>query len=134
MRLIYGLAPAEIVFLILLTNCGWEPQHARDERRIALARSQIKSFIAALELYKDDTGVYPNSTDGLEALRTNLNQRPGWKGPYVRHVPIDPWGRPYIYRVVIGKPGEQVIIICYGRDGRPGGEDEDGDITHTASK
>ena len=42
-------------------------------------------------------------------------------------VPKDPWGRDYVYR----SPGEhgEFDLVSLGRDGRVGGEGEDGDIT-----
>ncbi len=36
----------------------------------------------------------------------------------------DPWARPYIYKIVDGKPH----IFCYGKDGIPGGTGEDKDF------
>jgi hypothetical protein len=40
---------------------------------------------------------------------------------------VDPWGRPYIYKLVDGKPR----AACIGRDGVPGGTgpDEDQEVT-----
>lgn len=37
---------------------------------------------------------------------------------------MDPWGFPYVYRVVDGKP----VAICYGRDRKRGGWEEDRDL------
>ena len=48
-------------------------------------------------------------------------------GPYLkRAVPVDPWGKPYLYRL----PGEkgEVDIYSLGRDGKAGGEGEDADV------
>jgi len=50
----------------------------------------------------------------------------GWKGPYIKGIPLDPWSREYVYRCP-GTRGE-FDIISYGADGRPGGQDEDADI------
>jgi len=69
---------------------------------------------------------------GIEALRSLPAGEPAarnWRGPYLRKpVPLDPWGRPYLYM----SPGEKnpngYDLLTYGRDGRPGGEGEDGDV------
>jgi general secretion pathway protein G len=77
--------------------------------------------------------MYPTTEQGLAALRTRPVSEPqprNWRGPYLRKdVPNDPWDRPYIYR----SPGESnsgsYDLLTLGRDGQPGGEDEDTDIT-----
>ncbi len=40
----------------------------------------------------------------------------------------DPWGNEYGYRLVNGRP----VTFCLGRDGIPGGEDEDRDYEFAA--
>ena len=40
---------------------------------------------------------------------------------YLKHVPKDPWGNPYLYTSP-GANGREYDIITYGRDGKPGGE------------
>ena len=68
------------------------------------AKSQIASFIAVLETYRSDVGSFPTEEQGLEALRTDPGVR-GWNGPYVsREVRLDPWGTPYRYSVLGGRP------------------------------
>jgi general secretion pathway protein G len=45
-----------------------------------------------------------------------------------KDVPLDPWGKPYIYR----SPGERNAsgydLMSLGRDGNAGGEGEDKDV------
>jgi len=43
-------------------------------------------------------------------------------------VPLDPWGKPYLYKA----PGEKgdFDIVSYGKDGQPGGSGENADITN----
>jgi general secretion pathway protein G len=43
-------------------------------------------------------------------------------------VPVDPWGRPYIYKAP-GTKGD-FDVVSLGRDGRPGGTGEDADIVN----
>ncbi len=92
----------------------------------AAARTQIELFGQALDQFRLDVGRYPTTQEGLRALTGN----PGienWEGPYLKKAaPGDPWGRPYLYQCP-GNHGEY-DLICYGRDGVPGGEAEDRDI------
>ncbi len=98
------------------------------------ARAQIELLGAALDQYSLDTGSYPPSTVGLDALVSNPNV-PGWSGPYLTKnaVPLDPWGNPYNYKCCPGDHGEY-DLWSYGADGKPGGEGEDADITSWSVK
>ncbi|MCX8030949.1 MAG: type II secretion system major pseudopilin GspG [Thermodesulfovibrionales bacterium] len=93
----------------------------------AAAKAQIELLGQALDQYRLDVGSYPTTEQGLNALVTN----PGvekWEGPYLKKgVPLDPWGNPYIYQFP-GTHGEY-DLLSYGRDGKPGGEGEDQDVT-----
>ncbi len=97
------------------------------------ARSQIEIFALALDSYRMHNDVYPTTEQGLEALRTlpTVGEPPrNWRGPYLRKVvPLDPWGRPYHY-ISPGRTNvESYDLYTLGRDGQPGGEGEDADIT-----
>ena len=93
-----------------------------------IAGTQIKALGGALHLFRVDTGRYPNANEGLQALLANRSNQPSWKGPYVQygHIPNDPWGRAYVYRLSPQEDG--YVLISYGRDGMPGGEGEDQDL------
>jgi len=103
------------------------------EARSAPARTQIDLLGLALDNYRLDNGVYPTTEQGLAALQEKPSREPlplNWRGPYLKKaVPLDPWGRPYLYK----SPGEHnptgYDLFTFGRDGQPGGEDEDADIT-----
>jgi general secretion pathway protein G len=80
----------------------------------------------ALDAYRLDTGSYPASQEGLEALRKNPG-RDTWDGPYLsKDVPPDPWGKPYVYNF----PGERGDYDLYslGADGQEGGDGENADV------
>lgn len=101
-------------------------QIGRSEVKVAAA--QIEAFSKALDQYRLDMGRYPTTEQGLAALSTAPDKSPRWHGPYLRKsVPKDPWGNDYAY-FAPGKQGEYEII-AYGRDGKPGGHGEDGDIS-----
>ncbi len=99
-----------------------------DAARVTAARAQIESFQTALGTYKLDTGTFPSTEEGLQALRNkpaNLNQ---WQGPYLpKDIPNDPWGHPYTYKYP-GEHGDEPDLICFGADGQPGGEGIAADI------
>jgi type II secretion system protein G len=66
--------------------------------RVARARAQISAFITALDVYRLDTGQFPTTTQGLQALRHNPGVK-DWRGPYMPvDIPLDPWKREYQYR------------------------------------
>ena len=100
------------------------------DANVTAAKAQIELLSLALEQYRLDNGDYPSTAQGLEALRTPPDGEPQarhWRGPYLRKpVPLDPWDRPYVYR----SPGERnpFDLFSYGRDGQPGGKDENADV------
>lgn len=105
-----------------------------DDARVVEAKAQIKNFDTALKLYKMDTGFYPSTEQGLEALisKPSTGELPQnyREGGYLekRNIPADPWGNPYVY-ISPGLEGDY-DIISYGADSRPGGEGYDADITN----
>lgn len=99
----------------------------------AAARVQIEVLGAALDEFKRDTGRYPTSQEGLQALRANPGDVPGWAGPYLkRDIPRDPWGHPYHYT---GPDTDASYrLSSHGSDGAPGGQDEAADITNARAE
>lgn len=96
---------------------------------VNVAKAQIDAFEKALEQYRLDAGRYPPTELGLAALVQRPQNEPKWNGPYLKKdVPMDPWGKPYVYRF----PGESgdFDLISYGKDGQPGGVGENADITN----
>lgn len=103
------------------------------DAKVDAAKSQIEIFTLALDAYRLDNDTYPTSEQGLGALRvrptTGAAPR-NWRGPYLRKdVPLDPWGRAYVYVAPgVENPGSYDLYTL-GKDGKPGGGDEDADIT-----
>lgn len=102
------------------------------EAKSVAARTQLELLGVALDSYRLDNGSYPTTEQGLAALREKPLKDPAatnWRGPYLRkEIPLDPWQRPYVYR----SPGERnktgYDLMTFGRDGKPGGDGEDGDL------
>ena len=88
-------------------------EEARHDRAVL----DIKNIEGALKLYYAKKGVYPDTTAGLKALVDTQ---------ILETMPKDPWNHDYVYMYEAGKP----VIISYGRDGVPGGEGPDADISN----
>ena len=103
-----------------------------DEAKQVKARIQMESLETAIKLYKLDSGIYPTTEQGLQALveqpQTGTLPKKWRKGGYLEKgkVPKDPWGNEFIY-LSPGVHGDY-DIIAYGADGVPGGEEFDKDI------
>ncbi|MDR1875477.1 MAG: type II secretion system major pseudopilin GspG [Synergistaceae bacterium] len=101
-----------------------------EEARRTTARTQIAAFETALDMYRLHNSVYPTTQQGLDALAKKPTIAPVPKRypnePYMKSIPDDPWGNPYIYR----SPGEKAAydIISTGPDGEEGGEGKNADI------
>jgi general secretion pathway protein G len=103
-----------------------------DEARRAKARMQIESIETALKLYKLDSGNYPTTEQGLQALVEQPSvgtPAKNWRqGGYLERgkVPKDPWDREYVY-ISPGAHGDY-DLTSLGADGEPGGEGKNKDI------
>jgi general secretion pathway protein G len=103
------------------------------DARLAATAAQIEILSLSLDAYRLDNDYYPSSDQGLSALTAKPQREPAarnWRGPYLRKgVPMDGWGRPFVYL----SPGEAnpgaFDLFSLGRDGRPGGSGEDSDLT-----
>ena len=94
----------------------------------ATARAQIDALEKALDQYRLDTGHYPTTEVGLNALVAKPASEPKWNGPYLKKaVPLDPWSNAYVYKLP-GEKGGDFDLVSYGRDGKPGGSGQDADI------
>jgi len=101
-----------------------------DKARVVAAQTQINNFELALAQYKLSTGVFPTTEQGLQALRVKPPNLTNWDGPYLKKdIPLDPWGRPYLYKYP-GDHGEEPDLLSYGADGQPGGEGFNADVVN----
>lgn len=96
-----------------------------EQARITAARADIASLEIALDAYEIDTGLYPTTQQGLDALVDEPTDARDWHGPYIaRGVPNDPWGNPYVYKTPGQHNTEGYDLYSYGPDGQSGGEDD----------
>jgi general secretion pathway protein G len=108
---------------IIMPKILGRPEQARRVK----AKADIRSIQSALALFKTDTGRFPTTSEGLEALVTN----PGVKGyssdGYLDSLQSDPWGNRYIY-ISPGLHSKDYDLESYGKDGEDGGVDDDADV------
>jgi len=103
-----------------------------EEAKQLKAKLTIESLETSLRLYKLDTGSYPTTEQGLQALieRPDTGNVPkGYRDSgYLEkgRVPRDPWENEFVY-LSPGVNGEY-DIVSYGADGIPGGEGKNKDI------
>ncbi|BBM83154.1 type II secretion system protein GspG [Candidatus Uabimicrobium amorphum] len=121
-----GIACKYIFFIaFVVTLFAFVAIGVYDQRRAAqrsLVTTQLQTFSFALKYYKHINGNYPNEDQGLDLL-LKKNQP-----LYNEQIPLmDPWGNKYLYKTTV--TGYQ--LICYGRDGKKGGQGQDEDIIIT---
>ena len=94
-----------------------------EQARASAAKADIEMNIAtALKLYELDTGTFPTTEEGLQALMTQTASSVNWRGPYLEKEAVDPWGRPYKYRSP-GQNRSDYDLYSLGRDGRESEDD-----------
>lgn len=92
---------------------------------IAKNEADIATLRGLIDQFQVDTGRYPTEAEGLGALLHGPPHTPSWKGPYLEQLPHDTWGRPYLYQT----DSHTFTVLSYGRDGEPGGDGDNADIT-----
>jgi general secretion pathway protein G len=104
-----------------------------EEAKRTKAKLQMENLEAALKLYKLDSGSYPTTEQGLEALvqkpATGVIPKNWREGGYLERaqIPLDPWGKPYVY-LSPGVKNKDFDLKSLGADGEVGGEGENQDI------
>jgi general secretion pathway protein G len=100
-----------------------KPEQARRTK----AKVDIRSIQSALAMFKTDTGRFPTTSEGLQALVTNPGLKNYDKDGYLERVPTDPWGNTYIY-LSPGIHSKDYDLVSLGKDGEDGGTGDDADI------
>lgn len=120
-----------VIIAMLATLAGPRLVGALSSSKIKTTQTQIETLAAALDGFNLDVGRYPTQSEGLEVLvKQTTPPILGWKGPYLKKtaLPKDGWGRPFRYEIPPTHGGVDFDIYSLGRDGKPGGKDEDADI------
>jgi general secretion pathway protein G len=98
-----------------------------EQARRMKARVDIRIIETTLGLFKTDTGRFPTTSEGLEALVSDPGIRGYDRDGYLDKVPIDPWGKKYVY-LCPGTDGRDYDLESYAKDGEDGGADDYADI------
>ena len=98
---------------------------APEVARTTAAKADVIVLMTALKAYRNDTGKFPATEEGLQSLVVQPGTVDNWKGPYLKgEIPKDPWGNPYVYRF----PGQfntaGYDLASLGPDGSEGGGDD----------
>ena len=92
------------------------------------AVSDITALENALDMYKLDNSIYPNTEQGLEALVSKPTSQPEPRNyrddGYIKRLPKDPWGNDY----QLVSPGEhgKIDVFSMGLDNEAGTDDDIG--------
>ena len=92
-------------------------------RRTASIADVMGGITTALNLYEVDNGFFPKSLQDLVQQPADARN---WHGPYLKKLPVDPWGNPYIYYYP-GKHNQSSFdLLSVGPDGKEGTDDDVG--------
>jgi general secretion pathway protein G len=99
---------------------------AGDKAKRDLVCVNMKGAANALDMFKLDNGIYPETEEGFQALISNpdSDKYPNYGTSYLKDFPKDSWSAKMIYI----KTGNSFDIISYGADRREGGTEEAEDI------
>jgi general secretion pathway protein G len=99
-----------------------------DKSEKTTAKSQVDALTKAIDQYRIDNGAFPDNSNGLNALLVAPSGAPRWNGPYIKKIPLDPWGMPYQYQ----RPGQhnptEYDVYSFAKDKAIGGKDDAADI------
>jgi general secretion pathway protein G len=129
----FTLIEVLVVLVIIATLATAAMLFMRDqpgEARMKRALSDINVIETGLEAFKLNMMRYPDEEEGIEVLVTapDSDDSTRWKGPYLKRIPTDPWGEPYVYLNPGQNNPDSYDVLTYGLDKQEGGEGENADI------
>ena len=129
-----GFSLMEIIIVVTIIGliAAWAATNIfgkQEQAQARMAKGKLASISGPLDLYKLDTGRYPNSQEGLRSLVSNPGNVSNWNGPYVKNADElkDPWGAALIYKSP-GEANRPYDLTSLGADGKEGGEGANRDI------
>lgn len=123
------IAIALIVTITAIAVTSLENIYGNGQKEAA-TQAVTHEYEAPLFSYKLQTGSYPTTAQGLQALLTAPANVTGWAGPYLntKDVPLDPWKQPYHYAYpsTHGQKADKYDIWSSGPDQIDGTADDIG--------
>lgn len=108
-RIALGFAITPVVLIGYASLlAAWLDRNIDDWGRHEAAVEMTRSLFAAVDHFRRDNQRVPTQAERLEALVPQ----------YLRRVPLDPWGNPFVYRT---QGGDWADLVSLGADGSPGG-------------
>jgi general secretion pathway protein G len=95
-----------------------------EQARETAASTQISNFEIVLDAFEVDNGTYPKGSKGLADLVEKPSYAQDWRGPYMKEIPLDPWGNEYVYEFPGKHNDNGYDLYSLGPDGRAGGDDD----------
>jgi len=94
-----------ICILVILGAFGFALISQVSQRtKVVVAKTSITQYVMLLDVVKSDANYYPPAiNETLESLTYTAaptGYGKGWRGPYLKATPIDPWGTPYFYNLI----------------------------------
>jgi general secretion pathway protein G len=86
--------------------------------RNTAAEAKMRELMSKLEAYRVGAGTYPTQQQGLQALVERPTTAPApkrWTKQF-RELPLDPWGRDFVYLNPGRRDPNTYEILCKGAD------------------
>src|SRR5690349_1175653 len=97
-----------------------------EDAKITAAKTNLAAYGRLIQTFRIDTGRFPSTEEGLQALREAPADLENWKGPYLsKPIEPDPWGHDYQYELT---DEDNYLLYSFGSDGVEGGEGRAADI------
>lgn len=122
MELLLVLVILGVLAALVVPRFTGRSQQARE----TAAQTDITRIATSISSFEIDTGRYPTTDEGLDALMSQPSNVTGWHGPYLERAPRDPWGNEYQYRYPGQRNPQGFDLWSFGPDGRDGGNDDIG--------
>ena len=116
-----------VILGILATTIMPRILNRPEQARRTKAKVEIRQIESALAAFQLDTGRFPTTSEGLNALVTDPGVENYNPGGYLPKVPNDPWNHPYVY-LQPSLNNKDFDLESYGKDGENGGQGDNADI------
>lgn len=121
------LAILGLLVAVLVRNVGGGLERGQESTARLFVKATMEN---SLMQYRIDTGNYPTTAQGLDALVNQPQNVRGWRGPYFEssngQLPVDPWQNPYEYRFPGTKNKAKYDLFSKGPDGAADTDDDIG--------